>query len=85
MIGARYAYVPVRLPATNGERRFSVHALQGVLAWGFGDNLSGPFRHLERAISYEVAVPIGIIVDQGAPAGGAAFAAGVEIRMMFHL
>jgi hypothetical protein len=87
LVGARYSFVPVRLPVTDGsERRFVTHAFQGVLAWGFNENhVKGPLRHLERSIPFELAVPLGVLVDQGAPNHGVVFAGGIEIRMFFHL
>jgi len=85
MLGARYAFVPVRLPAMDGDRRFVVHAFQGVLSFAIGDNLPGPFRHVERAALWEFAFPIGVLVDQGAPHHGVVFAAGLEMRALFPM
>jgi hypothetical protein len=87
LVGARYSFVPVRLPVSDGsERRFVAHAFQGVLAWGFNEkSVKGPFRHLERSIPFEIAVPLGVLVDQGAPHHGVVFAGGVELRLFFHL
>jgi hypothetical protein len=84
LVGARYSFAPVSLPAMDGDRRFAVHALQGVLAWGY-DTLRGPFRHVERALPFEFAFPFGVLVDQGAPNHGVVFVGGIEMRVFLHL
>jgi len=85
LIGARYAFVPVNLPAFDGDRRFMVHEFQGVLGWGLGDNLRGPFQHLERAMGYEFAVPLGVVVYPDSANQRVAFAGGMELRVFFQL
>ena len=85
LVGARYSFAPVSLPTTmDGDRRFAVHAFQGVLAWGY-DTLKGPVRHVERTLPFEFAFPFGVLVDQGAPQHGVVFVGGIEIRFFFHL
>ena len=83
--GARYAFTSVGLPGLDGNRRFGVHSFQGVLSWGFGDTLAGPFRHLERAMPFEVLFPIGVLFAPDAPGAQVAFGAGMELRLNFHL
>jgi hypothetical protein len=83
--GARYAFTSVGLPGLDGNRRFGVHSFQGVLSWGFGDSLTGPFRHLERALPFEVLFPIGVLFAPDAPGARVAFGAGIELRLNFHL
>lgn len=83
--GARYAFTSVGLPGLDGNRRFGVHSFQGVLSWGFGDTLQGPFRHLERAMPFEVLFPIGVLFAPDAPGTQIAFGAGMELRLNFHL
>jgi hypothetical protein len=84
-LGGRYAFEPVWLPALNGERSFQVQTLEGVIAWSFGDAISGPIRHAERALPFEMAVPLGVTVATGVPGGGVAFVGGVEVRYIFPL
>ncbi len=81
-VGARYAFTPIRLPTFEGDRSFQTHAVQGVLGWGFGDALRGPFLHLERVIPFELAVPLGVLA---VPGGGIAFTGGVEFRFLLPL
>ena len=83
--GARYAFTSVGLPGLDGNRRFGVHSFQGVLSWGFGDTLAGPFRHLERAMPFEVLFPVGVLFAPDAPGAQVAFGAGMELRLNFHL
>ena len=84
LVGARYSFAPVSLPAMGGDRHFAVHAFQGVLAWGY-DTLKGPFRHVERVLPFEFAFPFGVLVDQGAPQHKVVFVGGFEMRFFFHL
>jgi len=83
--GARYAFTSVGLPGLDGDRRFGVHSFQGMLSWGFGDTLEGPFRHVERAMPFEVLFPIGVLFAPDAPGTRVAFGAGMELRLNFHL
>ena len=85
MIGARYGFTPLSLPAPDGERRFAVHAFEGVLAWGFGDAMPLGTRHLERAVPFELSIPFGVLVDPGSPGHRVAFVAGLDLRLLFHL
>jgi len=83
--GSRYAFIPLRLPATDGERSFNVHTLVGVLGWGFADAAPGPFRHLEHAVPIELALPLGIVVEPNGPNRRVAFTGGMELRFLFSL
>ena len=83
--GARYAFTSVGLPGLDGNRRFGVHSFQGVLSWGFGDTLAGPFHHLERAMPFEVLFPVGVLFAPDSPGAQVAFGAGMELRLNFHL
>jgi hypothetical protein len=83
-LGGRYTFEPVWLPTLAGERSFQVQALQGILGWGFGDALPGPILHLERAVPFELADPLGVAVAPGS-SGSARFIGGVEIRYLFPL
>jgi hypothetical protein len=85
LVGARYSFMPLQLPALDGDRRFAVHGFQAVLAWAFDDKLNARFRHLERAMPGEFAFPIGVFIDQGAPVHRVVFAAGVDFRFYFQL
>jgi hypothetical protein len=85
LIGARYTFMPLELPALDGDRRFAVHGFQAVLGWAFADNLNPRFRHLERAMPGEFSFPIGVFVDQGAPYHRVVFAAAFEFRFFLYL
>ena len=75
LVGARYSFAPVSLPAMGGDRHF---------AWGY-DTLKGPVRHVERVLPFEFAFPFGVLVDQGAPQHKVVFVGGFEMRFFFHL
>jgi hypothetical protein len=85
MVGARYAFAPVELPAMEGERKFLVHAFQGVLSWAFRDTLRGPFVNLERTPMFEVAIPIGVVVAPNGPTSRVGFGAGMSLRFLIPL
>ncbi len=82
LLGLRYSYVPVRLPALAGDERFAVHGIYGQLGWGLVESLAGNLRHLERAESMEVTLPVGVLVDH---AGQAAFSAGIVVRFFLPI
>jgi hypothetical protein len=84
-VGARYAFEPVWLPTFGGQRSLQVHTVHALLGWGFGDAVPGAFHHLERAVPFEFAVPLGIAVAPGAPDGRVAFTGGLEVRVLFNL
>jgi hypothetical protein len=83
-LGARYSFVPGRLPAPGGDRRLWVHGFHAVLSWGFGlmRNGEGPFRRVERTPLLEALVPVGILFDPAAPTNTVAFSAGLGMRML---
>ena len=83
--GGRYAFEPIWLPARGGERSFQVHTLEAVIGWGLGDPVGASFRHLERAIPLEVAVPLGLIAEPTGPNRRVAFTGGIELRYLFQL
>lgn len=85
LLGARYSYVPFRLPRLDGDRWFAVHGFYGVIGWGFADRTKVPLVHAERTPLYEVAIPIGILVEPDAPAQRVAFAAGLDLRFLLPL
>ena len=82
LIGLRYSYVPVRLPALAGEDRFAVHGIHAELGWGMVESLKGNLRHLERVEGMEIMLPVGILV---APAGKTAFSAGIVLRFLIPI
>jgi hypothetical protein len=82
LVGVRYSYVPVRLPAPAGDSRFAVHGLHAEVGFGLTEVLKGNFRHLERAEDIEVVVPVGLVID---PAGRTAFSAGFAARFLIPL
>ena len=84
-VGGRYAFEPIWLPTTAGQRAFQVQTLGAVLGWGFGDALPGPFRHLERAVPIEMAIPLGIAVAPDGLDRWIAFTGGLELRYLFSL
>ena len=84
-VGARYAYLPVTLPAMGGDERFSVHAIDGVLAWSMTDALRGPFQHLERVLPIEFAVPIGVVIGPVGSTQRRVLAGGIELRLLLPL
>lgn len=85
LLGARYSYVPVRLPLLDGDRWLSVHGFYGVLGWGVGQGTKAPIRHAERTTLYELAIPIGILVEPSAATHKVAFAAGFGLRIFIPL
>ncbi len=84
-VGGRYAFEPVWLPAIGGERALRVHTLEAMLGWGFGDAVPGPVRQIERAVPFELVVPLGIAVAPGAPDRRVAFTGGFAVRFLFGL
>jgi hypothetical protein len=82
LLGLRYSYVPVRLPALSGEDRFAVHGIHAELGWGLVESLKGNLRHLERVAGMEIMLPVGILF---APAGKTAFSAGIVVRFLFPI
>ena len=84
-LGGRYAFEPVWLPAIGGDRAFQVHTVEAVLAWGFGDAVPGPFRHVERSVPFELAVPLGVAVAPDGLERQVAFTGGFEVRYLFSL
>lgn len=86
MVGLRYSAASVGVPATNGDRRFVVQGLYGVLSWSLLEVPRGPFRHIERASSMELSVPIGVLFDPAGPSNQrVAFSAGLGFRFAFPL
>lgn len=84
-VGARYSFIPVSLPALEGERRLSVHGFHGVFSWAFADAVRGPFEHRERSSTFEMSIPIGVLVDPDAPSHKVAFAAAMCLRYLWPL
>jgi hypothetical protein len=84
-LGGRYAFEPVWLPATTGERSFQLQTLTAVLGWGSGDASRGPFRHLERAVPFEMAIPLGVAVAPDGLDRRVAFTGGLELRFLLNL
>ena len=84
-LGGRYAFEPVWLPVTAGERSFQLQTIGAVLGWGFGDGGPGPFRHLERAVPFEMAIPLGLALAPDGLDRRVAFTGGLELRYLLNL
>jgi hypothetical protein len=82
VLGARYSYTPVTLPAPGETRHFGVHALQAVVGAGTGFIGDGPFQHVERGPLVQVNVPVGVAYAPGAPDERTAFVVGIEARLV---
>jgi hypothetical protein len=85
LVGARYSIMPTRLPALDGERRFLVHGIQGVLSWAMADAIRGPFLHKERMPLIELAVPVGVYWSPDVPTNHLVFAVGMDVRFLVPL
>jgi hypothetical protein len=85
LLGARYKFTPVTLPAMDGDRHFGTHGLFGVLGWAFTDAVHGPFHHVERGPLIEMSIPIGVLVAPELATQRAAFSIGFDMRMLFPL
>ena len=83
-LGARFSFLTTRLPAMEASRRLELHALQGLIGWGFGVGLQGPFRRREMTPVIEFAVPVGVMAEQGA-LSQVAFVGGIEARFLIDL
>jgi hypothetical protein len=84
-VGARYSYAPVNLPALDGDRHLSVHGIHGILGWAFNDNLGVRVLHPERAPVYELAIPIGVVLERGGPQNQLGFSMGLDLRILLPL
>jgi hypothetical protein len=82
-LGARYTAASVGLPALDGDRRFIVHLLQGVLSWGTWTDFKARIRYIERSYPLEIGVTIGALVDPTGPQRYA-FVAGFDLRYVFQ-
>jgi hypothetical protein len=82
-LGIRYMYVPVQLPALDGDRHFAIHGIHGVFGWTIADAFLAPFGHAERNLLFEFSVPVGIWLYPGSLAHKAAFGTGFD--MQFNL
>lgn len=82
LIGFRYGYVPVSLPAEGGDDRFGVHTVHVELGWGWAELLKKGHRNVQRAEAMEVTVPVGAVI---APGGQAGFSAGIAARFLIPI
>jgi hypothetical protein len=86
MLGARYSYLPIRLPTLTGDRHLGTHGFEGTLSWGFRGpvSLRGNFQRLERTTLSEIVIPIGVRLA-GDGSGKVAFTGGFAFRWLFPL
>jgi len=85
LVGARYSIMSAGVPALDGDRRYLIYGLQGVLAWALSDAPEGPFRHRERTPLVEYAIPVGVYWSPDTPANHFAIAVGLDVRFLVPL
>jgi hypothetical protein len=84
-LGAAYTFLPVRVPALTGERRFAVHGVHVMPGWAMGPLAAGPFVDAHRTLNMEIYLPVGVFVDSGGPSRKVGFSAGAVIRFLVPL
>ena len=76
---------PFWLPLPSGSQRFTAQSAFGELGWGLLEVPPGPFRHLERAVPIEMAIPLGVTVQTGGGNAHAVFSGGLVLRYLLPL
>ncbi len=82
---ARALVTRYSLPLPDGDRWFTAESGFVALGWGYMDLPPGPFRHLERAVQMEMAVPLGVTAQSVGGRTHAAFTGGLTIRFLLPL
>jgi len=85
LVGARSSIMSARVPALDGDRRFLLYGLQGVLGFAWSDAPQGPFLHRERTPLAEFAIPVGVYWSPDTPTNHFAFALGLDVRFLVPL
>lgn len=83
LLGLRYSYFPISLPALDGGRRFSVHGGYVTFTWASADPLRGALIHQERRPLYELVFPVGVLWEPGA--NKAVLTGGLAFRLLLPL
>lgn len=84
LVGLRYGYAPVTLPAEggDGDDLFGVHGAHLQIGWGWVERLKGGHHNLQNAESMELTIPVGIVVSPGGQIG---FSAGMSARFLIPM
>jgi hypothetical protein len=87
LLGARYLYLPVRVPALDGQRRFGVHGLHLMPGWAYGLVASGngPYLNFHRTPLFEIALPVGVVLDPDNPTRRVGLSLGLSMRALLPL
>jgi len=83
LVGLRYSFFPISLPALGGERRFLVHGSYATFTWAFADPIRGPFLHQERRPLYQLVIPVGVLWEPDGQKAG--FTGGMSVRVLLPL
>ena len=65
--------------------RLTAQSAFGELGWGLLEVPPGPFRHLERAVPIEMAIPLGVTVQTGGGNAHAVFSGSLVLRYLLPL
>jgi hypothetical protein len=87
LVGVSYGFVPVRLSALEGERRFGVHRFHLTPGAGLGmfRGGDGPFLGTRRSMVMQVLFPVGVHVDPGGPTRTVGLSGGLVFRVLLPL